>query len=121
MSSPASGFTLYEVLLALLVITLGLLGLAGSLGPAAELAGRGRSQQRVAQVLESRLDRLRAELLRGAPLCTAPPAGTLRHPDGVQESWSASANAGLIELFIEAATAGKQPSADTLITRLPCP
>lgn len=117
----ASGFTLFEVLLALLVITLGLLGLAGTLGPVAELAGRGRTQARVALVLESRLDRLRAELLRSAPGCSAPSGGTLRHADGVLEAWSASAGAGLIELRITAGAAGKYPSADTLVTRLPCP
>ena len=117
----ASGFTLFEVLLALLVITLGALGLAGTLGPVAELAGKGRAQERVALVLESRLDVLRVALLRGAPLCAAPPAGTQRHADGVLESWSARAGAGVIELRIEAGTSGKYPSADTLITRLSCP
>jgi Tfp pilus assembly protein PilV len=121
MPGRSSGFTLFEVLLALLVITLGVLGLAGTLGPAAELAGSGRSQGRIAQVLESRLDRVRAEVLRSAPLCIAPPGGALRHPDGVRETWTASAGARLIELRIEAATAGKHPSADSLVTRLPCP
>jgi prepilin-type N-terminal cleavage/methylation domain-containing protein len=121
MPKRSPGFTLFEVLLALLVITVGMLGLAATLGPTAELAGRGRSQGRVAQVLESRLDHVRAELLRSAPLCIAPPAGTLRHADGVLETWTASAGARLIELRIEAATGGRHPSADSLVTRLPCP
>ena len=121
MSRHSSGFTLFEVLAALLVLTVGMLGLAGTLGPVAELAGRGRSQERVALVLESRLDRLRAEVLRGAPGCVAPAAGSLQHADGTAEGWSGSAGAGWIELRIEAGTPGKYPSVDTLVTRLPCP
>ncbi|HEV8148675.1 MAG TPA: prepilin-type N-terminal cleavage/methylation domain-containing protein [Gemmatimonadales bacterium] len=112
------GFTLLEVLLALLLITMGLLGLAGTLGPIAKLSGEGRAKGRIALVLESRLDLLRAELLRTAPACNPPTAGSLQHPDGIVESWSAAAPAGLIELRITAGIAGSQ---DTLVTRLPCP
>ena len=121
MAPRSRGFTLVEVLFALLVITLGLLGLAGTLGPIAELAGEGRLRARSALVLESRVDRLRAELARGAPACTPPAAGMLRHEDGVLENWSSSASGGLIELVVEASRPGKRPSADTVITRLPCP
>jgi prepilin-type N-terminal cleavage/methylation domain-containing protein len=112
------GFTLLEVLVALLLITLGLLGLAGTLGPIAKLSGEGRAKGRIALVLESRLDLLRAELLRGAPACNPPAAGSQRHPDGVSESWSTSAAAALIELRL---TAGIATGSDTLVTRLPCP
>jgi len=121
MAPGSRGFTLIEVLCALLVITLGLLGLAGTLGPIAALAGEGRLRARSALVLESRVDRLRAELARAAPACSPPAAGLLRHEDGVLESWSASAGAGLVELRVEASRPGKHASADSVITRLPCP
>src|ERR1043166_5368677 len=48
MRAPPPGFTLLEVLLALVVITVGLLGLAATLGPAAALAGEGRIPRRLA-------------------------------------------------------------------------
>ncbi len=121
MSARNSGFTLLEVLVALLVITMGLLGLAGTLGPIAALAAEGRARGRVAMVLESRMDRMRAELLGSAPACLAPGSGTLRHGDGVVESWRATARAGLVELRIEAQLPGRSSSPDTLLSMLACP
>jgi len=119
-----SGFTLLEVLLATLVLTTGLLGFAGTLGPISALAGRGRIQSRVAQVLASRISRLRTELLAGAPGCVLPAPGSALHPGGLAESWdsSLSANANIVELSI--VTRMRLPRgivAETLITRLPCP
>jgi len=121
MNSRSAGFTLLEVLIAFLVVCVGLLGLAGTLGPIAALAGEGRLRERAALVLQSRVDRLQAELWRGAPACAAPAAGSLQHPDGILESWSAASTAGLVELTITAGSAGKHPRSDSLVTRLPCP
>src|ERR1051326_5857543 len=72
---PPPGFTLLEVLLALLIITIGLLGLAGTLGPVSALAGEGRIHGRIALIAASRLDLLRAGQLAGAPACAVPAAG----------------------------------------------
>jgi prepilin-type N-terminal cleavage/methylation domain-containing protein len=117
-----SGFTLLEVLLATLVLTTGLLGFAGTLGPISALAGRGRIQGRVAQVLASRISRLRTELLAGAPGCVLPAPGSALHPGGLAESWDSSLSANIVELSI--VTRIRLPRgivAETLITRLPCP
>ena len=109
-----SGFTLLEVLIALSIVTIGLLGLAGTLGPIARLAGQGRLQGRAALALASRADLMRAELLAGAPACAPPASGTLTHPYGLTESWTASAAASGVEIRISAGT-------DTLVTLLSCP
>jgi prepilin-type N-terminal cleavage/methylation domain-containing protein len=114
MRSSTSGFTLLEVLVALWVITVGLLGLAGTLGAITRLAGEGRAHGRAALVLSSRADLLRSELLAGAPACLAPGSGTLQHPDGVQESWTATVSGPSVQVQI---IAGR----DTLVTRFPCP
>ena len=117
-----SGFTLLEVLLATLVLTTGLLGFAGTLGPISALAGRGRIQSRVAQVLASRISRLRTELLAGAPGCVLPAPGSALHPGGLAESWDSSLSANIVELSI--VTRIRLPRgivAETLVTRLPCP
>ena len=106
--------------MALLVITTALLGLAGTLGPVTSLAGQGRFKGRIALVLESRLDRLRAQLSGTSPDCLAPPAGVERHPDGIVETWTASARPGLIELLLTASAPGGA-SPDTVVSRLPCP
>ena len=121
MAPRSAGFTLLEVMIALLVVCVGLIGLAATLGPVAALAGEGRIHQRAALVLESRADRLRAELLGSAPACVVPAGGSLQHDDGILESWSAGAAAGTVELRIIASGGGRHPLADSILTRLPCP
>jgi prepilin-type N-terminal cleavage/methylation domain-containing protein len=116
------GFSLLEVLMALLVITVALLGMAGTLGPVARLAGEGRARGRAAQMLASRLDRLRAELLAAAPACAAPASGSAWHPNGFYESWSSGALAGRVEVSIITLTPRPGGAvADTIRTRLACP
>ena len=114
MRSRTSGFTLLEVLVALSVITVGLIGLAGTLGPVTRLVGEGRARGRAAQALASRADLLRAQMESGAPACLAPGAGSMRHPDGVQESWTSTLLGSTVQVQIVAGT-------DTLVTRFACP
>ncbi len=116
-----SGFTLLEVLVAFVLVSVGLIGLAGTLSPLAALAGEGRLRERAALVLAARIDRLRAELARAAPGCSAPAGGSLQHEDGVLESWSAEVAGGMVTLEIIASHGGKHPFADSVGTRLPCP
>ena len=116
------GFTLLEVLLALLVLTTGLLGFAGTLGPISALAGQGRIHSRAAVVLASRVSRLRTELQAGAPGCVLPAAGSLVHPSGVDESWQSSLSVNIVELRIVVRfRLPRRTPAETLIVRLPCP
>lgn len=122
MRAPPPGFTLLEVLLAVVVITVGLLGVAATLGPAAALAGEGRIRGRIALVFGSRIDQLRAGLLAGGPGCAAPPGGAVVHPDGVMEQWTARARDGVIEVEIAAGVPGSRRGiADTVRTGIPCP
>lgn len=118
--APRSGFTLLEVLVALIVITVAVLGLAGTLGPIAALAGEGRARGRAALALESRLDRLRAELW-AAPGCVPPGSGAALNPDGVREAWSARLSGGLVELTLTATAPTRGAVPDSLRTRIPCP
>ena len=118
----AAGFTLLEVLIALLVVTVGVLGFAGTLASTAALAGKGRTLGRVAAVLGSRLDLLRSEVLANAPACLPPAAGVAVHEPGITESWSATVAGRLIDVRVETVARQRGGSrADTLITRIPCP
>jgi Tfp pilus assembly protein PilV len=122
MRRASSGFTLLEVLLSLLVLTAGLLGLAGSLGPISALAGQGRIHSRAAVVLASRVSRLRTELQAGAPGCVLPAAGWAVHPSGLDESWQSSLSVNIVELRIVARfRLPGRIDAETLVTRFPCP
>lgn len=108
------GFTLLEVMIAVCVLTVGLLGLAGTLGPVARLAGQGRLRERAALVMVSRADQLRAQLLAAAPACAPPGSGSRQHPDGVVEMWAVSPIPAGVEVRIAV-------GADTLVTQFPCP
>lgn len=122
MRRATAGFTLLEVLLALLVLSIGLLGFAGSLGPISSVAGQGKIQGRAAWVLVSRISRLRTELLAGAPGCVLPASGSAQHPSGLDESWESSLSTNIVELRI--VTRLRLPrgiEAETLVTRIPCP
>ena len=122
MRRTSAGFTLLEVLLALLVITAGLFGFVGTLGPVSALAGQGRIQSRVAVVLASRVSRLRTELQAGAPGCALPAAGSAVHPSGLDESWTSSLSSNIVELRIVVRfRLPRRTPAETLIARFPCP
>ena len=119
---PPPGFTLLEVLLALLVLTVGLLGLAGTLGPAARLAGEGRMRGRIGLIAASRIDLIRAGLLAAAPACSPPTGGSLRHAGGIVEHWAASVRDSLVVVEIVAVPPpSRRLRPDTVVTRLRCP
>lgn len=122
MRRAPSGFTLLEVLVAMLIVTVGLLGFAGTLRPVASLAGEGKARGRAALLLTSRVSRLRAELLASAPGCAVPVAGSEQHDAGNDESWTASLDGRVVALRVNVSTRrSRGPTADTLFTRIPCP
>ena len=115
----SDGFTLFEVILALLILTVGILGFVGVLGGSFRLASEGREQGRIAAALESRMEQLRTEVSSAA--CGAPPSGTAQWPDGVIESWTSVARPGSVELLLSASISGRAGRADTVLTRILCP
>lgn len=122
MRRTIAGFSLLEVLVAILVVTLGLLGFAGTMRSVASLAGEGKARGRAALHLSSRLSRLRSELLASAPACLVPPAGTEQFPEGIAQSWAAVLVDGLVEVRIATSIPrARGVVADTLFSRIPCP
>jgi prepilin-type N-terminal cleavage/methylation domain-containing protein len=117
----ASGFSLLEVLIALIVISVGLLGFAGTLGPAATLAGRGKQQTRMALIAESRIHRFRVALGSAGSGCALPANGAEQHGSGVRETWSAVRTDSIVELRIVLEAPSRFGAADTVATRMPCP
>lgn len=122
MRRAPSGFTLLEVLVAMLIVTVGLLGFAGTLRPVASLTGEGKARGRAALLLTSRVSRLRAELLASAPGCAVPVAGSEQQGSGTIESWTASLDGRVVEVRMTVSIPrSRGPTADTLFTRIPCP
>ena len=88
MEQSRSGFTLTEVLIAVVVLGVGILALAGAFGGAARMIGRGKVETRAAQVASRRMEALRLAAA-SPPRCTATAfssGGPAIH-DGVTESW----------------------------------
>src|SRR5688500_11801208 len=120
MHRAVAGFTLLEVLVAILTVTMGLLGFAGTLGPVASLAGEGKVRARAALQLTSRLNRLRPEMHASEPDGVVPLAGSELHGAGIRESWTAPLDGRLVEVQITvSAPRSRGEMADTLVTRIP--
>jgi len=66
-----SGFTLVEVLVAIVVLSVGVLALAGSTAMVTRMIGRGKVETRAAQVASRRLETLRLAAYSTSPRCTA--------------------------------------------------
>ena len=69
--SSRQGFTLIEVLVAVTVLGIGILGLVGSSAMVTRMIGRGRTDTMAADVLTSRADQLRRIAASTTPPCTA--------------------------------------------------
>lgn len=122
MRRSCAGFSLLEVLLALLLLSIGLLGFAGTLGPVARVAGEGRLRGRAALLIASRIDRLRTELGESSPGCAVPAPGVVAHGSGLGESWQVTVSGGVAEIRIVMQRPGRGgPRADTVLTRVSCP
>jgi prepilin-type N-terminal cleavage/methylation domain-containing protein len=85
-----SGFTLIEVLVAIVVLGVGIIALAGSSAMVTRMIGRGKVETRVAQAASYRLETLRLAAYSTLPRCTAPAfvTGGPVTVNGLTESWT---------------------------------
>jgi prepilin-type N-terminal cleavage/methylation domain-containing protein len=91
------GFTLVEVLIAMMVLSVGIMALVGSSAMATRMIGRGRESTQVGQVATAR-----SEWLRQIAAATTPPCGsallkdsTWANPNtGITEQWQVLALTG---------------------------
>jgi prepilin-type N-terminal cleavage/methylation domain-containing protein len=93
MKGSASGFTLVEVLVAIVILTVGLIALAGSSAMTTRMIGRGKVETRVAQAASQRLELLRLAAYSTTPRCTAGSfaTGGPVTANGLTESWTVPA------------------------------
>jgi len=81
-----TGFTLIEIVLALLLFQFGMLALAGASAVAARDLAAANRRARAQALAEARVARLRAGR------CPAPAAGSQRAPGGLEEYWRVAAH-----------------------------
>jgi Tfp pilus assembly protein PilV len=120
---PRGGFTVVEVLIAVVLLEIGVLALVGTSGLVLRLLGRGTTTTHAAWVALDRLERLRSELHASPSCMTAAGSDSATH--GIIETWAVaglSESASLRELRVTVSypVAGGSRSA-TMTTRVRCP
>ncbi len=124
MSSRSSrGFTLVEVLVAVVLLTMGVMALLGSSALVSRMIGRGRGSTVAVQVATARLERLRRIATSTTPRCTSPQfVSDSTTTAGVAERWIVEPGAGLSRRVsvILAYRDPRGPARDTLRTTVLC-
>jgi prepilin-type N-terminal cleavage/methylation domain-containing protein len=97
-----SGLTLLEVLVAIVVLGVGIVALAGGSSMVTRMIGRGKVETRAAQVASRRMEALRLIAAATSPRCTAPgfSSGGPAIRDGVTESWVVSSTGKLRQVRV---------------------
>jgi prepilin-type N-terminal cleavage/methylation domain-containing protein len=118
-----SGFTLVEVLVAIVVLSVGVMALAGSTAMVTRMIGRGKVETRVAQAASRRIEGLRMAALSTTPRCTA---GTFASggpvtANGLTESWTvpAAGKVRSVQVNVIYRTV-RGPRTATIQTRIDC-
>jgi prepilin-type N-terminal cleavage/methylation domain-containing protein len=94
MKRGAAGFTLVEVLVAVVVLGIGIIAMAGTSGMVTRMIGRGKMSTRAGQAATRKVEELRLLAYSTSPRCTA---GSFANggpvvADGVTTSWVVAAN-----------------------------
>lgn len=88
MKRSTAGFTIAEVLVAVVVLSIGVVAMAGSSALVTRMIGRGQRATRAGEVAAQRLDSLRLVAYSTTPHCTAlASGGPVTSPLGVTQSW----------------------------------
>lgn len=123
MISSKNGFTLAEVLVAIVILSVGLLAIAASSGSVYRMLGHGKMSTEVAHIASTRMELLRREANRTTPRCTSVGlAGGVDTPaTNVVETWTVTGT-GLSRNVIIAITtpAGHGPAHDSIFSMLDC-
>lgn len=87
--SDTRGFTIVEVLVAMVVLSVGVLALVSSSAVVTRMVGTGQHSTRATQVAERRLETLRQSARSTVTPCTNVPAGNGNATtEGMLETWS---------------------------------
>ncbi len=121
MSQSTRGFTLAEVLVAILILSVGVLAIAASSGAVYRMLGYGKLSTEAAHVGSTRLELLRREANSTTPRCSSLSGGSDTVMPGITERWTVSGT-GLSRTVVEVVTtpSGHGPAQDSLFAVLEC-
>lgn len=121
--SGERGFTLAEVMIALLILSVGLLAIAASSGSVYRMLGHGKLSTEVAHIASTRLELLRREANKTTPRCTSPGliSGIDTAETNVVEQWTVSGTGMSRNVIVVITTpTGHGPARDTIFSLLTC-
>ncbi len=125
MKRSARGFTLIEVLIAVIVLGVGVVALASSSAMVTRMIGRGKMATRASQVASQRLEVLRLLAYSTTPKCTSGQFAngtSASNWQGVTEKWiiTASGSSRTIVDSVKYNTASGGTHTDVLTTIIEC-
>ena len=123
MKPTRSGFTIIEVLVAVTILSIGVMALAGSSAAVTRMIGRGKFDTRAAQLATRRMEALRITAYSTTPRCTALANGGPWDTTNVSVSWIVVPNATATgrEVTVSASyETPRGPRTEVLTTNIEC-
>lgn len=120
-SAGQGGFTIVEVLIAVVVLAVGIIALVGSSASSTRMIGRGRTATRAVQAATERMEMIRADAYRTSPDCTALASGSDSASTGVVTTWTITGTGTSRSVrVISSYRVPGRTKADTLTTQIRC-
>jgi len=117
----SSGFTIIEILVAVLVLGVGLIALTGSSAAVTRMLRASRRTSFAAQAAERRLEQLRLTARSSALGCLSLASGTQIYPQGMTERWEVVPGPGAVLVRVVTTwPVGRGASTDTVATAIAC-
>jgi type IV pilus assembly protein PilV len=123
MTQKTSGFTLIEVMVAIVILSIGLLALAGATANVSKMVGYGKWATAASQVATRRLETIRQIANSTNPTCTsgALVSGGPMAAGRMTESWNISGTGGMRQVLITVTyPRAHRMVTDTVATLLKC-
>lgn len=118
-----NGFTMIEIIMAIVVLAFGILVLCSSASGISRMLGSGQSKTRSAAVASARVEYLRNVAMSTNPACTSPSltGGTAAQPAGVTEDWTVTGSGSMrvVQVIVKYRN-GPRSQADTLGAVISC-
>ena len=87
MTSNERGFSLIEIMIAIVILSVGVLGMVGTSALVSRMVGQGRRNTQASTVADQRMDLLRQTAMSTSPHCTALASGSAT-TGIVSETWT---------------------------------
>jgi len=93
-----NGFTLIEVMVAIVILGVGILGMLTTSALVTRMIGRGKVTTLAAQLADTRLEILRQQALASSPTCSTLASGSATSTNRMSERWTVSTPASSTKL-----------------------